>query len=209
MAMDIWERQQCPICAEMSRSFGGARIRSFIDIERETLYAAESETLLGAAYMRANGLDPDAVHRFAGCLAILPIRLHPTRHFDFADDGLPAAIIEAFDADGASVIDLVAWPVKRPDKVATLLGNVGILGAWQLHNPASYTSGPIRIFRTPLAWLAAGAEGAACAFDDLHAAAILADAFPGDWKGEDADHEAELRRLATTARSTVEFRRAS
>src|SRR4051812_9139152 len=75
-----------------------------------------------ADYLHANGIGPGVVAARAGVLGLCPIRFFAGPRFDFADDGEPGAVIEVFDADDETVLDLVAWPLTDPDRFATALG---------------------------------------------------------------------------------------
>ncbi len=145
-------------------------------------------------YVRDHGLDLVAITAQAGVLAVCPVVFLPQGRFDFAEDGAPAAVLEAFDADGETSLDLVAWPLHDPATFATALGRAGGLGLWQVNNPATYHGGrPLPVWRTPLAWLQARCHGAVV-LDPLSAPGWLASA-PGLIAGEDIAHARELARL--------------
>lgn len=117
-------------------------------------------------YCRENGIDWIATQPAGGCLRLADITIEPRGRFTFADRGDPgaveAAVVEAI-ADGAeTVVDLVAWPANAPDKILSLLGRAAVLGEAWAASPSSYFGGvPLRLFRTPLAWLRAECRGAA------------------------------------------------
>lgn len=147
-----------------------------------------------ADYVHGHALDLAMVEAHAGAIGVCRVRFLPGRRFDFAPDGRLAAVIEAFGADDDRVLDLVAWPVERPDKFATALGRAVGLGHARVESPATYHGGrPLRVFRTPLGWLQAGCQGAVILDPDA-APGWLPDAL-GPIAGEDIDHAREIARL--------------
>jgi hypothetical protein len=145
-------------------------------------------------YIHAEHLDLDPIAAQAGVLAVCRVAFLPGRRFDFAEEGVPSAVIEALDEDGETVLDLVAWPLHEPHTVATALGRAGGLGLCQVQNPASYFGNkPLPVWRTPLAWLKAGCCGAVV-LDPRSAPGWLSDA-PGLIAGEDIHHARELARI--------------
>ena len=152
-------------------------------------------------YVHAHRLDLDVIDRFAGIGALTRILICGKGRFDFAPAGHPDAVtgfaIEAFDADDETVADIVAWPIRHPDKAMSLFGRVGLLGIANAVNPATYfLDEPLRIARNPLRWLQAGGRGA-CVIDPRRAAFELIDASGmGRIAGEDRAHTRDLIRLA-------------
>ena len=71
-------------------------------------------------------------------LVVTRARFFPDRRFEFCDDGIPVAVCEVLGDDAETVIDLVAWPIMRPDKFATALGAAGGLGADQAKKPSTF-----------------------------------------------------------------------
>lgn len=165
------------------------------------------------AYLRQHKIDDEQALRFAGTVSVIQIADCGAGRFDFPDhgDGLPGIVCEAYDADGETVIDLVAWPVDRPQYVMTMFGRCGLLGLWHAENPATYIfDAPCQMFRTPLRWLQHGCQGAAVVTPSV-AARILID-LPGNIAGEDGGHAHELKKLkaaAATRNSVVVPRRAA
>lgn len=148
-----------------------------------------------AAYLRDNGLDDRSVEACAGVLGLARTELLPGRLFDFRRDGFVSAVIEVFDRDDETVLDLLAWPVDRPEHFATMFGTAAVLGSARIESRATYhLDRPLRVFRTPLSWLQAGGAGVVL-IDKAAGAAALADAL-GPIAGEDVQHARELARLA-------------
>jgi hypothetical protein len=146
-------------------------------------------------YKRRHRLNDRAIEAFAGVLGICPITLSGPC-FDFDDEGQLAAIIEAIDPRGGEldVVDLVAWPLDRPDHFATALGRAVGLGIDLPSNPAPFYCGrPLRAFRTPLAWLQAGCQGVVI-LNPSRARDWLPDAL-GRIAGEDEAHARAIGRL--------------
>ena len=103
-------------------------------------------------------------------------------------------MIEVFDEDGETTVDLMAWPLDKPDQFACALGRADGLGLWQVRNPATYFAGrPLQVWRTPLAWLQASCLGAVV-FDTSSARSWLS-AAPGLIAGQDIAHARGLARL--------------
>jgi hypothetical protein len=160
--------------------------------------ALPSEAFLD--YVRAHRLDLSRIGGFAGITAATPIIDCGNRRFDFGDDhseAVPGFVCEAFAEDGETVIDLVAWPISRPDQPMTLFGRCGLLGIWEAMNPATFIfDKPISIHRSPLDWLKAGCSGAAVADPRVAAWALLD--IPGRIAGQDKQHSRQLLELAET-----------
>lgn len=147
---------------------------------------------LSVAFCRANGLDWPTLVASCGGLFLANIKLHTRRRFTFSPLGVEACVVEAFGEDGESVEDLVAWPVDQPRTVLTALGRAAVLGSWNATNPASFAFGPLRLYRTPLAWLQEGGRGAT-PFDLARATSWLRE-IDGPIAGEDRAHAAEIRK---------------
>lgn len=145
----------------------------------------------GLDYFRAHGLDARAIEPATGGVFISPIRIVPPRFFEPDPEGKPAAWCEVRD-DFGSVVDVAAWSMRKPDKVVTLLGRAAVLGAEWAGDPASYLDGsPLRVFRTPLAWLQARCEGVAV-LDMARAARFLLDTPTARIAAEDDAHAREI-----------------
>ena len=145
----------------------------------------------GLDYFRAHGIDMGAVTTATGGVFISPIRIVPPRFFEPDPEGKPAAWCEVRD-DFGSVVDVAAWSMRKPDRVVTLLGRAAVLGAEWAGDPASYLDGsPLRVFRTPLAWLQAQCEGVAV-LDMAKAARFLIDTPTPRIAAEDDAHAREI-----------------
>jgi hypothetical protein len=145
------------------------------------------------AYLASEKIDL-TVYAFIGILGITRVRFLPDRRFEFCDDGVPTAVCEVRGDDAETVIDLVAWPIARPEKFATALGVATGLGKDQAKNPATFFAGrPLLIHRTPLGWIRSGCRGVVV-LDRLMAPLWLAAAL-GPIAGEDLTHGHELARL--------------
>lgn len=167
---------------------------------RELLARAGGTMTASSDYRLAHGLDWRLIAAHAGTLAVVQVEFLPQGRFEFADDGEPAAVIEALDTDGETVLDLVAWPVAEPTRVTSLFGRAPLVGMYAAVNPATYFwDRPLQVHRTPLDWLKAGFDGCAVVEPRL-AARVLNDDVPGRIAGQDAEH---ARELATLLRSVV------
>jgi len=100
--------------------------------------------------------------------------------------GEPAFVMVVRDVDALTAIDLVAWPIKRPEVFGTYFEYAGLLGGDAAINPASFNEAPCPIWAAPLAWLQSGLRGCVV-LNPWLAAPILAEA-PGKFQCEDEDH---------------------
>jgi len=111
---------------------------------RADLYERADPTEAFLDYIHGQGLSLDLIDRFAGIGALTEILRCGNGRFDFAPAGHPDAaagfVIEAFDADDQTVIDLVGWPIDRPAKPRCMFGRVGLLGIANAVNTATYGS---------------------------------------------------------------------
>ncbi len=144
--------------------------------------------------VRREKLDVTVVEAHAGVLLVCPAQFFPNGTFDLSADGILAGIIEVFDEDDETVIDLVAWSLDNLGKFATAFGYAGGLGLARVRNPATYAGGrPLCIHQTPLAWLKAGCSGVVILRETsvfLWLAGTL-----GDLAAEDVAHGERLARL--------------
>lgn len=160
---------------------------------------ALSDDAAAVAYVQDNGALPGVFPGAFGSYTVANITDCGSGRFDFAreGEGLPAFLLEAFDADGETPADVVGWVVDRPDRVLSMFARLAFLGESQAVNPASYFAGlPLDVHRTPLEWMQNGCRGVAvvvphlAAMTLLHAPAVA---------GRDDIHTAQLATLARTA----------
>lgn len=150
-------------------------------------------------YVRCHGLELGRISGFAGATGMLPVVDCGHGRFDWGAPGqlVQAFVCEAYAEDGGTVIDLVAWPIDRPQVVMTMFGRAPLLGLWEAMNPSTYFGGkPLQMHRTPLEWLQAGCRGAAVVRPAL-AARLLFD-IDGAIAGKDPSHVRRLRELIHT-----------
>jgi len=154
----------------------------------------------GVAYRASLGIDHATIEAACGVVVVAPVQYFPDRSFDFIEDGetggVLSAIIEVFDADARTIIDLVAWPLGRSDKFARALGRGDGLAIWQVLDPGSYAYSAekaLRVHRTPESWLRARCQGVVI-LNALTAPRWLS-AAPGLLLTEDLDHGREIGRL--------------
>jgi len=157
-------------------------------------------TRVGNAYRQSIGLDHATIEATCGVIIVAPVQYFPDRSFDLIEDGetggVLSAIIEVFDADARTIIDLLAWPLDRPDKFARALGRGDGLAIWQVLDPGAYAYSPekaLRVHRTPEAWLHARCQGVVI-LNPLTAPRWLS-ASPGLLLAEDLNHGREIARL--------------
>lgn len=155
-----------------------------------------------------HNLDPLICADFAGMGAVVPIVDCGNGRFDFHEghqDAFQAFVCEAIDADGESIIDLVAWHVDRPAQVLSMFGRVGLLGLWEAVSAAgSVFNSPLPVHRTPLDWLKAECRGAAVV-DRRLAGPLLLNISAGIAACCDERHGRELKAMldAATPRTRI------
>ena len=132
-----------------------------LDLPEAALLRLETARLgPDVAYARAHDIDLRAAEACAGLLTVNGIRPRPDGTFDFDEDGIEGAVIEALGEDAESIHDLVAWPLDAPHRWRCWGGTAGGLGTAAAVNAATYFDGaPLRVFRSPLRWLQAGGVG--------------------------------------------------
>ena len=158
------------------------------------------------SYCQANRIDWTLTQPYCGGVYIAPVWFNPP-FFDIVDDGEEAAIVEALAEDAVTIVDLVAWPVGNPVRFATAIGAAAVLGENVAANPVTYfAEAPMRLFRTPLAWLQAGCDGAVT-LDPARGARWLLDLPSKRIAAEDEEHAAEIavarRRIVDRQRIVV------
>ena len=155
------------------------------------------------SYVREHRLDIKTIGYFAGGCGVIPIMDCGGGRFDFTGtasnmETVNAFVCEAFDVDGETAVDLVAWPLNRPKHVLTMFGQAGLLGLWAAHNPATFFMGGwLHLHRTPLDWLKSGCCGAAIVTPHI-AARQLVDV-PGRIEAVDRLHGREIHWLMHSA----------
>lgn len=150
-------------------------------------------------YLKRHRLDLGDVIAHAGFLNIALVKFWTgndgDQSFSFDTDGQPAAVIEALLHDYQRepfTADLVAWPIHAPECFTTVMGlndGADVLGSV---NMVQRGGAPLKVYRTPLAWLKAGCDG--CCPLKPGARHWLKRA-GGPFAVEDVDHGLELRKL--------------
>lgn len=144
---------------------------------------------LSVDYTRDNGIDWKKVERFVGIPVIAGLKFLPPRHFEIGGK-VASVVIEASDEWG-EVVDLVAWPLTRPDKFATMLGMSAVLGSDAIFNPGTYAlDGALQVHRTPLEWLQSNCDGCVI-LDPVRGGRLLFDAL-GRIAGRDEGHARQI-----------------
>lgn len=149
-------------------------------------------------YCRANGIDFRASIPACGGLFVSGVQ-SDGRRFEPCPDGTLAAWCECYAEDAETVLDVVAWSLDQPDRFLTLTGAAPALGMAAAANPATYALGfPLRLHRTPLAWLQAGCDGAVI-LDQAAGGRWLRDLEPPRLAAEDAAHARDLDAMLKAA----------
>jgi len=87
------------------------------------------------------------------------IEVSPDSGFTVVDDGIPAIRFGVYTSGpGSNLLDLVAVTVGPPRRVLTLRG-IGDLLGFDNFDHADITRATVRLYRSPLDWLAAGGDG--------------------------------------------------
>lgn len=130
-----------------------------------------------------------------GIVTVANVQDHGNHRFDFTDKGgFRALVCEALAEDAETTIDLVAWPLDRPAHVMSAFGKCAYLGAFDVHNPATYCMGyPLVVHKTPLDYMRAGFRGAAIVTPKLAARQFID--IPGQIAAQDYRHGRDLKRL--------------
>lgn len=165
-----------------------------VHLARRQFYDAAEPVPELARYLHQYRIDQTAVHAHAGVLAICLGKVFGgnsgDRVFQFDPDGIPIAVLEALASDGLRVVDLVAWPLHRPEEFATAVREADMLGAWHMLRPAGK---PLHVYRTPLSWAKAGCEG--CVPVNREWAPYWLDRAGGPFVFEDIEHAEEIKEL--------------
>lgn len=154
-----------------------------------------SETLGYFKSVGVSGLPAERDYS-VGVITVANVQDHGNRRFDFSDDenGFRALVCEVFAEDAQTVIDLVAWPLDRPAHVMTAFGRAAFFGAFDVHNPATYTLGfPLVMHKTPLDFMRAGFQGAAIVTPKVAARQLID--IQGQIAAQDHRHGRELKAL--------------
>ncbi|MFG1221703.1 hypothetical protein [Xanthobacter wiegelii] len=115
-------------------------------------------------------------------------RFFSRRRWDYDSSGIPVLLVMVHDRYG-DVVDVIAWPIGRPEKWARLTAKANILGEATLDR--AHTD-PLPAYRTPLGWLAGGATGV-CILDSTYVWKRLRSGPP--ISGEDLEHAKELEAM--------------
>jgi hypothetical protein len=152
-------------------------------------------------YFQKHNLDPLICADFAGLAAVVQVVDCGNHRFDFHEgheDAFPAFVCEAFGDDGETTIDLVAWPLNRPEHVLTMFGCCGLLGLWEAVSAAGTVFNfPLPVHRTPLDWLQAECRGAAVVNSRLAGPLLLN--IPAGITARDVRHGRELKTMLDAA----------
>lgn len=166
----------------------------------ELIWARARMTRLGCAtgevsrYCARHGLDIREIEAHAGACGVVRA-VFSGSWFDLPceddPDAVQAVCIEALGDDDETCVDLVAWPIDRPEAFAVMCDRAAMLGKANVVNAATYAFGePLRLHRTPLGWLKERCCGAVI-LNPLGAAWELLEA-DGLIGVEDAEHAREI-----------------
>jgi hypothetical protein len=117
------------------------------------------------------------------------------RYFEFSGEGLPCWCVATYE--GGLLVDIVAWPLGKPRRYAALCRKAWALGGDDALSPNRLGEDPdrlppIHVYRDPMSWLRAGAEGLVI----LDAARARDELWPhSELRAEDETHGRELEAL--------------
>lgn len=138
------------------------------------------------AILKSQGVDHKAIVDRTGPLC-LRRALIDEKTFEIDNElGEPAFVMAVHNIDKISVIDLIAWPIWRPEEFVTYFGFGAVLGGDTAVNPTSFVDEPCPIWSMPLSWMQADLRGCVVLSPRL-AGPILASA-PGYFQCEDVEH---------------------
>ena len=159
------------------------------------------------SYVRGHGIDWTTAEKATGGIFLARI-VTDRAWFDFDMDGFDAAVCEVRDDYGERVVDLLAWSVDDPHSWWTAVGAGVMLGeAWAANPNTGLCGEPLRIFRTPLAWLQGDCAGIVL-LDPARAGRWLLDS-ARTVAAEDRAHAAEVHRLMKAAGPKIFVRSAA
>jgi hypothetical protein len=150
-------------------------------------------------YIRQQGIAMNELAPMAGTTAVIDVVDCGGQRFDWAARGNPfrAFVCEAYEADGVTTADLVAWPIVNPRNVYSMFGNAAWVGASRAWSYDTYYLGKaLDIHRCPLDWIKAGCTGAAVVDQNLAARELID--LPGPIAARDRSHAEELATLIQT-----------
>jgi hypothetical protein len=151
--------------------------------------------------LKSQGVDHKAIADRTGPLCLRRVSIYELT-FEIDDDlGEPAIVMAVHDVDALSVVDLIAWPIWRPEEFATYFGFAAVLGGDAAVNPASFIDEPCPIWSMPLSWLQADLRGCVVLTPRL-AGPILA-AAPGFFQCERREHAEWLVRGGAVAATNL------
>jgi hypothetical protein len=161
---------------------------------RSDLYESSGHSAERYELIEREKLDRNLIEAHAGCVCVCPIKFFPDGTFEFHANGKLGGVIEVFDFDDETTIDLVAWSLDDPTKFATAQAYAPGLGLARVRNPATYFGRrPLFVFRTPMAWLKSGCQGVVILREA--SAYLWLSAALGNIAAEDLQHAQQLARL--------------
>jgi hypothetical protein len=125
------------------------------------LFGSEEPNSRLEPMLRSQGVDYRAIVDRTGPICLRRIYIEDgSGLFQFDDElGEPAFVMAVHAVNAETLIDLIAWPMMRPEAFATFFGYAGLLGGDAVVNPASFVECPCPIWATPVAWLQANLRG--------------------------------------------------
>ena len=180
-------------CADhLSQAHSDPVIRLIDEFAALPLVPVADWTVAGIPSTAVLSDDPGAIRQ-----ARARFEFEPTlgRYFEFASDGLPSWCMAARE-DGR-MVDVIAWPIDKPRRHARLYRCAWALGADIALSPNRIGDDPekyppVYVFRDPVSWLRAGADGVVV----LNATAAREELWHvADLQAEDRDHARELHAM--------------
>ena len=171
-----------------------ARVVKRLAPYRQRLYSVAGPSPELAGFLNRHRLNQRNVEAYCGVLTVALVAIfgdnRAERVFQFDPDGIPAVVIEAFEVDAFSPMDIIAWPLFQPHLFATAIREVDLLGA---ANMVRRNGKPLYVYKTPLDWLKAGCTG--CVPINRRWAGHWLDKAGGPFIAQDMEHGREVREL--------------
>ena len=160
----------------------------------EHLYAVAGPSPELAGFLKRHNINQRNAEAYCGVLTVALAKFfsdnQAERVFVFDPDGIPAVVIEGYEADAYSPMDLIAWPLFQPHLFAVAIREADMLGAWKM---VRRNGAPLYVYKTPLDWLKASCNG--CVPINRSWAGHWLDRADGPFIVQDMQHGREIREM--------------
>ncbi|RDD62003.1 hypothetical protein [Ferruginivarius sediminum] len=137
-------------------------------IAREWDIALSDPRCLTIRQWQRLGVEPGVAFLRAGAVGVMDVEARPDGTWTPAEAGAgqPMFVMPVLvrEGDPSTIVDLLAFHHRRPDRFYLRHGAATVAGEWALHDARSAVAWeqdrPLYLFSNPLAWLQAGCDGA-------------------------------------------------